>query len=252
MYLEQTGRGRDVFLIHGWCTTRRCWQPLVEILSRRYRLSCIDLPGHGDSINTGFSLSRPRDLVDELIKLAPPGAAWVGWSLGGLLAQAAALQTPEHISTCAVLCMGARFIAAPDWPHGTPRPLLQEMRAALNRDPADTLKDFIEFQVTDSEHGKQTLLKLEQLVSTPFELEEIVAGLDFLETMDLRAKLPTWPGRILFAAGEHDTICSPLMLKQSADLSPDSRYGLIPGAGHAPLLSHPQQLADLLDSFLRP
>ncbi len=46
---QQTGRGDDILLVHGLGAWSVVWTPLMKLLSSGFRLTALDLPGHGGS-----------------------------------------------------------------------------------------------------------------------------------------------------------------------------------------------------------
>jgi pimeloyl-ACP methyl ester carboxylesterase len=100
-YVEQ-GRGEPVFFcIHGLADTLEVWDALAEPLAQRGRVVRIDQRGHGESSSPGGPCSRKdlaRDALAVLDALAIPRAIWVGHSVGGIVAMAAALAEPERVA----------------------------------------------------------------------------------------------------------------------------------------------------------
>ena len=95
LYTETIGDGADVVLLHGWGLHGGLFAPLAAALSVRYRVTCIDLPGHGRSpFDPAFNdLAGLARAVDQVL---PPACTLVGWSLGGTAAaQLAATACPK-------------------------------------------------------------------------------------------------------------------------------------------------------------
>jgi pimeloyl-ACP methyl ester carboxylesterase len=88
---DRTGRGEPLVLLHGQGFSRRCWDPIVDLLAADRDVIAVDLPGHGASPRqpkgTG---SAPYDLavaVTELLdQLGLPTAHVAGSSSGGWVA----------------------------------------------------------------------------------------------------------------------------------------------------------------------
>jgi len=96
-------RNRPVLLVHGLGGSPANWRRVAPALARDRPVLVAELPGHGAS--EPLPRGRARDLdahVEALLALlaaedAIP-AAWVGHSLGGVLALRAAVQRPEAVS----------------------------------------------------------------------------------------------------------------------------------------------------------
>lgn len=181
--------------------------------------------------------------------MAPYDAVWIGWSLGGLLVQMAALAAPERIHRIISIGMGARFTATDNWPAAIPIMQIKETSQRLTTDPSQTLHDFVKRQIAPHFYQETTRAQLQRMIQAPFEIEELQYGLNLLQNSDCRAGISEYQGQVLYISGSDDGICPPLCVKHSAALCRNSRFEIIAGAGHAPLLSHPSELAQFLESF---
>lgn len=246
MYIEQTGRGLDLFLIHGWMMNLRCWDGFVARFKSHCRLTAVDLPGHGGSLRSSHSLGRPRRLVAGLLRLAPDNAVWVGWSLGGLLAQLAAEAAPERVRALVSVGMGSRYTASGDWPHGVNRTLFETAARLFVVSPEWFLRRLIERQLFGSERRKHARALISSFAAMPWDKQELKAGLDLLRIADVRAAMRKFDKPTLFVAGEKDLVISVKNLEQSSRLAPQGRCVSIAGAGHAPFLSHFPEFSDVL------
>ena len=83
IYFEQEGTRADMVLVHGWGLHGGIFRSLAEQLAREFRVTMVDLPGHGRSSATdhNFDLNKTADM---LAKLIGKPAVWLGWSLGGV------------------------------------------------------------------------------------------------------------------------------------------------------------------------
>lgn len=86
----QAGQGPDLLLIHGIGASIFCWRLVFRGLSRKFRVTAIDLPGFGASEknpNLKYDLDSQVDRVAEFIQklgLAPVNI--LGCSMGGAIA----------------------------------------------------------------------------------------------------------------------------------------------------------------------
>ena len=97
LHTETAGHGPALVMLHGWGLHSGIWATLMTRLQRHFRITCIDLPGHGASRGweAGFDLETA---VAAALEAAPRQAAWLGWALGGQLALAAAAACPARVS----------------------------------------------------------------------------------------------------------------------------------------------------------
>jgi pimeloyl-ACP methyl ester carboxylesterase len=91
------GEGRSLVLVHGITESRRTWDPLVApLIAAGYRVTAIDLRGHGDSSRTApYDLATMAgDLAAVLEHEGLDDALLVGHSLGGAVVTAYAAGGP--------------------------------------------------------------------------------------------------------------------------------------------------------------
>ena len=91
------GAGRSVVLVHGITESRRTWDPLIApLIAAGYRVTAIDLRGHGDSSRTApYDLATMAgDLGAVLAHEGLTDALLVGHSLGGAVVSAYAAGGP--------------------------------------------------------------------------------------------------------------------------------------------------------------
>ena len=78
----------------------------------------------------------------------------------------------------------------------------------------------------------------------------LAEGLRVLEDSDLRAALPALSVPSLWIAGRRDRLVNPQAMRTSADIAPDARFVQVEHAGHAPFLTHADEVAGALLGFL--
>jgi pimeloyl-ACP methyl ester carboxylesterase len=92
-------RGPAILLVHGWTCRRSDWHPAINALQDEFRLTAIDLPGHGDSREkavTDWSVRGLAAVVAEAVQtLGEASIILVGHSMGGAVALEAARQLPS-------------------------------------------------------------------------------------------------------------------------------------------------------------
>lgn len=251
LYREVQGSGPDLLLVHGWGMHGAVWSGLAQRLAIRYRVTLLDLPGHG------HSPPAPGDggldqWVCACLEAAPARAVWIGWSLGGALALAAALGAPERVRGLFLVTATPRFLRAPDWPHAMGATTLERFHQELSGDAHATLERFLVLQVSGSEAARTTLRGLRQeLASRPAAgSHALEAGLRLLRDTDLRGELGRLACPNLWLFGDRDTLVPGRVADALPAWLPSARTVTIPGAAHAPFLSHPRQSWDSLNGFL--
>ncbi len=246
-------------LLHGWGMNAAVWASLPPALTPALSptalagrsMLAIDLPGHGG----GPFPPGAADLdawADACLALAPHRAVWLGWSLGGLVALAAALRAPERVAGLILMTATPRFVRASDWPAAMAAETLDQFHAGLLAEPAATLDRFLALQVRGSEAARETLRALRRELATRPAPDQgaLALGLDLLRDGDLRRRLAELSCPSLWIFGSHDTLVPAAVGPAVAALLPRAQIEVIRGAAHAPFLSHPAETAALIGGFL--
>ena len=130
LYVESTGSGPPLVLLHGWAMHGGLFAPVVARLSRAVPRPCRRPAGAraqpgagGDSVAASSRPSATRSIAAD----APGGGGvrapvtLIGWSLGGAVALAFAHARPERVARLVLVGATPRFVAADDWPHAMTR-----------------------------------------------------------------------------------------------------------------------------------
>ena len=108
---SRSGNGPTVLLIQGVGVVGNGWAPQVEALREQFTLVTFDNRGIGASVNRDGRLTIEDMAADALAVLDAEGIDRVhvaGHSMGGVIAQALALQAPARVKSLAFLCTFAR------------------------------------------------------------------------------------------------------------------------------------------------
>ena len=252
LFAETRGSGPDVILLHGWGLHGGIWEDTAQALAAEFRVTCIDLPGHGRSPwpSGGIDLAA---LTRRLAAAVPAPAVWVGWSLGGMIALRLAADFPQQVRRLALIGALPRFVHAPDWPHAMTPQVLAQFARELEQDYDGTLARFLALQARGSEHGHETLRRLRQRLrerGTP-DARALAAGLAWLRDIDLRSRLADIRCPCLLIMGERDLLAPHAAGRDTVQAMARARLHVIAGAGHAPFLSHAGEFQSVLRAFLR-
>ena len=242
IHIETYGQGKPLVMVHGWAMHSGVWRHFAQDLAQHCQVICVDLPGHGRSeVLEPFTLES----VSEALLQAIPVERFslLGWSLGATIAMAMAEKSPERVENLLVLAGNPHFLQADDWP-GVKPDVLDGFAELLKVDVEQTLIRFLALQVNGLAHGKQllqTLKKAVQECAVP-RSEVLQAGLELLKTSDLRGfilrnRLPT---KIII--GDKDTLIPLESAERTRQINSMTDVQVLPSAGHAPFLSHPEQL----------
>lgn len=249
-YHATVGAGADMVLLHGWGMHAGVWEDVVEELADHHRVTVIDLPGHGFSRACGFGPDLGA-LTARVAAVAPQRAVWVGWSLGGLVAQRLALDHPQRVAGLALVASSPCFVARPDWPHAMERAVLHQFAEGLGRDYRATLNRFLALEVHGSQGASTQLRQLKAMIFQHGEPDPraLADGLEILETTDLRPELSKLSCPLLLLLGRRDNLVPASLGAAIQARVSGARLRIFEEAGHAPFFSHLRDFTDCLGSF---
>lgn len=247
--VDSVGSGPDLVVLHGWALHCGLFDGIADALAERFRVHFVDLPGHGH--NRHVELPADIDAVARLVIDAVPGDAnWLGWSLGGMVALAAAAQA--RIRRLVTVASSPRFVAEEGWPHAIPEKTLGAMAADLRGDFRATVKNFLALQVLGDEHAQALLRELRNKAYAHGEprASSLANGLRILNDADLRDRLHEIDAPLLAIMGSRDRLAPPAAGEALAGLVPDGRCVTIAKAAHAPFISHRGEFLERVTGFL--
>jgi pimeloyl-[acyl-carrier protein] methyl ester esterase len=252
LFTQSSGSGPDLVLIHGWGLHAGVWDGFVPLLEPYFRILRVDLPGHGSSAWSGETTLD--DMTAAVLAVAPANAAWLGWSLGGLVAMRAALQAPARVGALLLLASTPCFVRRRGWQSALLPELLDTFAAELQQDYLRTLNRFLALQVRGSENSGAVLrlLRNQLLAKGEPAPAALQAGLDILRNTDLREEIGAVVCPVLVVAGERDTLVPGAAASATASLIPDASIEIVAAAGHAPFIARPHAVAGLVHAFLQP
>ena len=245
------GNGAELVLVHGWGMNGAVWEHVAGMLSRTYRLTLPDLPGHGRSPHRKFGRSL-ADWADACLDVAPDSAIWIGWSLGGSIALEAALRAPRRVRALVLVTATPRFVKGSDWPFAMSSDTLAQFRDALIVDPVTTLDRFLTLQARGDDGARNLLRTLRRsLAYTPApDAAALDVGLDLLRDTDLRGRLASLVQPTLWLFGQRDTLVPWRCSEMLPSLLPQARVEVVRGAAHAPFVSHLEASMGPMTAFL--
>jgi 2-succinyl-6-hydroxy-2,4-cyclohexadiene-1-carboxylate synthase len=251
LHTEATGTGRRLVLVHGFTQTGRCWGPMADDLAADHRLVLVDLPGHGGSGSVDTDLNGGADL---LVTSGGRGG-YVGYSMGARFCLHAALAHPGAVSSL-VLVSGTA---------GLEDPVERRDRRLADDALADALAPA---------SGATPTVSVERFLHR-WLAQPMFAGVDdasasFVErarnsapglASSLRragtgTQVPLWDRLeelempVLSITGELDQKFTELGRRMVRAIGANASIAVVAGAGHAPHLERPAEVAAAIRAFV--
>ncbi|MFC7496024.1 MULTISPECIES: alpha/beta fold hydrolase [unclassified Nocardioides] len=260
----KTGKGPVVLLLHGLACDHTTWDDVIGRLSRRHTVIAPDLLGHGQSdkpradYSVGGYANGMRDL---LTVLGIDKATVVGHSFGGGVAMQFAYQFPERTERLVIVASGGlgpevhpgiRAITTPGFHEAMGVLTLPGLRhlgiagmrtlAAIGlkqtRDFGEAARIFDSFKDPATRHATRHVVRA------------VVDWRGQIVTMADRAYLSeAMPMCVVW--GRDDRVIPVRHANTAAELAPNARVEVIPGAGHFPHHDDPERFCQVLEEFVR-
>jgi len=249
-YFELLGEGEPLLLIPGLATTCRLWDSIAPELSQHFTCILLDNRGVGRSIAKRPPTSLADyvcDLIELMDHLQLQRAHVLGVSLGGVIAQHLAIDHPSRVDHLVLVSTASFFtpylrrmasLLAQGLRHFKPENFLRMMELLAT---APEFHDAHEQLVEQRVASKCAANISRRAIGT--QLRCLACSEKKLE--DYRIESPT-----LVISGEYDPIIPSCYARKMADLIPGSRYELIEGAGHNPLVDDAARVAPMITEFL--
>lgn len=250
LYWQTVGEGdRDLVLLHGWGLNAQVWSCMLERLTPHFRLHLVDLPGYGRS--QGFGAMSLEQMAETVLAAAPENAWWLGWSLGGLVASQIALMQPQRVRGLITVASSPCFAAKDDWPGIRPE-VLSGFQHQLGQDFQRTVERFLALQTLGTESARQDARQLKSVVlNQPMPSVEVLnGGLEMLRTTDFREPLTVLTLPLLRIYGYLDGLVPRKVAGLLDAMWPHSPSAIIAKAAHAPFISHPDEFAEIICTFV--
>lgn len=106
VHFTVNGNGRAVVLLHGFLESGNMWRSISNLLSKRFKVVCVDLLGHGNSGNLGYihGMEDQAKMVKKVLdSLNLRRYVLIGHSMGGYVGLAFAELFPQNIKGLCLL-----------------------------------------------------------------------------------------------------------------------------------------------------
>jgi pimeloyl-[acyl-carrier protein] methyl ester esterase len=242
-------------LLHGWGVNSLIWNRILPLLESDFDLTVINLPGYSSEIEYGGDYSLDA-IANEVLARAPDQAIWVGWSLGGTIAMAAALAQPQRFLKLQLVSTTPRFLKGPDWQSGVSMEPFESLADDFDRDYEKAIRKFLLLQVFTGERSKLKDAKIlvRDLSQTLLEGQRptgdtLQAGLRLLGETDLRPRLAELKVQTQVIAGRNDHLV-PVKASEFLFSRLENGHSIhVLETGHLPFLEAPSKYIEALTNF---
>ncbi len=249
--LTAEGDGPAVVLVHGLGLNHRMWDWQLPALTGHFRVVRYDLLGHGESPAPEAPVHMGRfveQLAGVLDSLGIARCALVGFSLGGMIAQAFTLAHPAPVRALAILNSGH------DRSEQERAAILCRVEQAAAAGPGATVGDALVrwFNPGFAARRPDIMDQIRQwiLANDPAVYPAIYRLLAEGDR-DLVAAIAKIACPTLTLACDGDLGNSPDMARRMAARIPGARSEIVPGLKHMGLVEDPAAISRVLLPFLR-
>lgn len=253
---------RSVVLIHGVGSYVERWLPTVRVLSERFRVLALDLPGRGLSekpADFSYHVSNLARLVKHFTEAMGLSCVSVaGSSLGGAVAAHFALQFPESVDRLVLsssagwgrgVTSALRIAGFPGIGEliGTRQNREADRRLLLSivHDPEVVTEELVDlhYRMNSQPGAWAAFLRILRANGNLFGQGRSVF-------VPLRRGLRGFRKPVLILWGERDRIIPPVHLERALSVLPQAETKVFEDCGHFLMLEHPQEYARIVRDFL--
>jgi pimeloyl-ACP methyl ester carboxylesterase len=242
------GSGPPLVMIMGYAGTMEVWDPrFVDALARHYRVVIFDNAGIGQTqaLPVPLTIDAMADQASALIEALRLGRSDVlGWSMGGMIAQALAVRHPDQVRRL-VLCATFPGTGTAVVPSQAAVEALTSGNSGPYLFPADQGRAYQAFVAAISKYPAASPVPAAVTTAQKGASLQWFDGADSAGSLTTAISAPT-----LIADGTVDRIDATANDHALASLIRGARLVLYPDAGHAFLFQEGTRFTTLIESFL--
>ena len=235
---------------HGFLMTHRMWRAQVEALSDRYRCIVWDWRGQGQSSipATGYDVpDLARDVVALLDALDATPCHYVGLSMGGFVGFELLTRHAHVLQSAALLDTAASAETLRDRLKYTA--MLETVRR-LGYDPVIDRTVSLLFGDTFRREHPERVARWAERITAQDPRGIVPAGHGIFRRENRLVDLGTARMPTLMLVGAEDRTTPPEKARDAHDALPNSRFVIVPHAGHSSPVEQPDAVTHHLRQFL--
>lgn len=228
-------------------TDFRIWLPVFDELSDDMSFLLYDMRGHGlTSLPDGpFTIDTLADDLIALVKhldLRP--AIYCGLSVGGLVVQAIAVKRPDLVKKLILCNTAAKIGDAETW-----NQRIDAIRkGGLSAVSEATMQRWF---TPDFHDVRRAEVEGYRLMLERQSVEAYIRTAEAIRDADYRGVVKNLTVPTLCLAGDDDKSIPASVVQDTADIIEGSAFEIIEQCGHMPSIAQPEQLAALIEDFIR-
>lgn len=246
--IDDEGTGMPVILVHGLSSSKEIMYPVRDMIKGKYRAISYDTRGHGESEKMpSYTLEDHIDDLVEIIKEYGKGEPvdLIGFSMGSYISNGASAKAPELVRH--LILLGTKGEGSTS----SVERIFAER--GMKAEEASEMKKMLALMGATFA-PKTSLLTKAKMVKYRSKVKltdaDKVAETKALHNFDLFPGMAGIKAKTLVVAGQYDGINPPEYGKKVADAIPGARYVEIKDAAHMMMLEKPEELSEIILSFL--
>ena len=243
--VEQHGEGDAMIMVHGLGGTSNAWYPQATLLSRSFQVIRPDMEGSGrSSAKSRISIATlVKDVSKLMDKLNIKSAHFVGHSMGTIVCQHLAANSPSRVQSLALL---GPLAEPPQLARGAIRDRAKAARTNGMTGIADTLVQ-VALSADSRVHQPAVAAYVREILmgQNPECYARTCEALAAAKSADLsKIKCPT-----LLITGDEDGVAPPIAVQKLSRTIKRSNVLVLEGCGHWPPIEKPSEVNAALMNF---
>ncbi|MEO6882390.1 MAG: alpha/beta hydrolase [Bacteroidia bacterium] len=244
------GKGRTIVLLHGFPLSLEMWKEFSDELSKKFRIICIDLPGHGESDCIGYVHSM--ELMAECVKVVMDFLhlrkyILVGHSMGGYTTMAFAELFPDNLKG---ICLFHSSALADTDAKKKDRDRSIQLVKKHPKQFTNQLAENLFFEKNKTRFKKEiSFLKIIFSNTSQRSIIACLQGMKDRKNREMILKFSNYP--ILFIIGKKDGIIPPELILPQTELPEKKEILLLDNVGHAGFYEAKQEILNALIVFAK-
>ena len=250
-YFEEAGTGEPLILICGLNADLQVWRFQIPELSKRFRVICYDNRGAGrtSAPDQPYSIAgMAEDLATLMDRLRIDTTHLLGWSMGGLIAQAFALSHPRRVRKLILMSTTAR-------PDGFLRLAVRNWMNIRRSDmPFEQIVRFMSrWSYSPALYDNEPLYEkfIQVMATNPYaqKAHAFLSQAEALIAYDPRDAATNIRAQTLVLVGVHDNLVPPYNSERLAKSIPGATLKVLSGA-HVGFVEFPDEYNAAIAGFL--